>query len=204
MKKADKRKRRLQGMSESTKIRWAAEGKTTYEVQPNGLTDYSKPTGFKVERWGFYFKHDQTNEVRWLSDADLDYLGRREVKPTSHADQKTALAYVLFKCATHSDGKGYTGKRLNISWFTRFAVESGFTASEAGEFVESLWFSEVQQLCALMAESVGITNLPNLQLSGEIPSSHRMEPAKNVPFAQLILNRMSKHADTRFKDIDAD
>tara|TARA_R100000030_G_scaffold100407_1_gene93352 strand:+ start:820 stop:1434 length:615 start_codon:yes stop_codon:yes gene_type:complete len=204
MKKADKRKRRLQGMSESTKIRWAAEGKTTYEVQPNGLTDYSKPTGFRVERWGFYFKHDQTNEVTWLSDADLDYLGRREVKPTGQADQKTAFAYVLFKCATHSDGKAYTGERLNISWFTRFAVESGFTASEALECVNSRWFSEVKDLCAVMAESVGITNLPSLQLNHQIPSSHKMEHAKNVPFAQLILNRMSKHADTRFKDIDAD
>ena len=204
MRKADKRKRRLQGMSESTKIRWAGEGKTTYEVKPSGLVDYSKPIGFKVERWGFYFKHDQTNEVTWLSDEDLDYLGRRDTKPTSQADQKTALAYALFKCATHSDGQAYTGERLNISWFTRFAVESGFTASEALECAGSLWFTEIQNLCSLMAQSVGVTNLPPLQLNHQIPPSHKMEHAKTVPYAQLILNRMQKHKETRFKDIDAD
>ena len=69
---------------------------------------------------------------------------------------------------------------------------------------DTLWFSEIQQLCLLMAQSVGVTNLPPLQLNHRIPSSHKMEHAKTVPYAQLILNRMQKHKETRFRDIDAD
>lgn len=203
MKKADKRKRLLPGMTETTKIRWAAKGKTTYGELPSGLPDYSKPTGFDVEHWGFYFKHSDTNEVVWLAYHELEFLGRRDPKPTSQEDEIVALAYSWFKCLSYSDGTAYTGERANRSWFIRYAVEQGFSTDEAEAVIYDLpkWL-EIHETCLLMADQAGITDLPDVRISRAIPSSHKMEEAKGVPFAQLILNRMSKHKETRFKDID--
>lgn len=205
MRKADKRKQLLDGMTDSTKIRWACKGATTYAESDGGLLDYSKPTGFNVERWGFYFKHEKTNEVIWLSSDHLDFLGRKETKPTSQDDQNVAFAYALFKCITHSDGKVYTRERANKSWFIRYSVEAGFTSDEAEALLynKSEWL-KVVDLCRLLASSAGIKDLPSTSISYDIPHSHKMEEVKKVPFAQLILNRISKHKDTRFRDIDGE
>jgi len=205
MRKIDKRKQLLPGMTSTTKVRWSCKGKTVYAVTEQGFPDYSKATGFEVERYGFYFKSHPDNEVVWLSDDNLDYLGRRDDKPTSDADQEVALAYALFKCITNSDGQDYTRDRANKSYFIRYAVEVGFTSGEAEAVLyDSYRWAKIAQTCKMMAQQAQITNLPSTTLEMKIPSAHKMEEAKKVPFAQLILNRMSKHKDTRFKDIDAD
>jgi hypothetical protein len=203
MRKADKRKQLLEGMTHSTKVRWAAKGKTVYAQNEAGFDDYTKPTGFEVERWGFYYKSYPSNEVRWLSPDDLDFLGRRDQKPTGEEDQEVALAYVLFKCITHSDGQVYTRERANRSWFIRFAVEAGFTSQEAEAVLfDIVKSSRIAHLCGLLADHAGIGDLPLTTIEGTIPSAHKMEEVKKVPFSQLILNRMNKHKETRFKDMD--
>ena len=204
MRKADKRKQLLGGMTEATKVRWSAKGKTVYAKNEAGFNDYAKPCGFEVERWGFYFKSHPENEVVWLSNEELEHLGRREEMPTGEEDQEVALAYSLFKCITHSDGQVYTRDRANKSWFIRFAVEVGFTSGEAEAVLyDNAKWSKIAHLCGVLANQAGIENLPSTTLKMEIPSAHKMEEAKKVSFAQLIMNRMSKHKDTRFKDIDA-
>ena len=203
MRKADKKRQLLPGMTPSTKVRWAAKGKTVYAETTAGLPDYTKPTGFEVERWGFYYKSHPDNKIVWLEGSDLSYLGRREEKPTSNEDQEVAFAYCLFKCLTHSDGQAYTRERANKSWFIRFSVEVGFTPAEAEAalYNRDQW-SGIVYMCKALAAHAGIEDFPITEISRDIPSQHKMQDAKKVPFAQLILNRMSKHKDTRFRDID--